>query len=300
MNEFYISEEMNKCLSNGIMKLIREAIKDCSLHYHFDSEEAINRLGLNEVKVQTTGKNEKVNKVKNLDDKKKGRPKKDKKFLEIETNDLFAELISSAEMSSVSEPIAEEISTPRLITNLVMENNECEIKKEQEPELEASPKVKKEPEASPKVKKEPALKVKKEPAPKVKKDQEKSDKELKKDQEKSDKELKKDQEKADKEALKAKKDQEKADKEIKKVQEKADNELKKVEEKSDKETKKDEDEEYDEVKKFEYEGIKYLKSKKSGIIYNMEQDVIGKWNEATKKIDFEEMEEEEDEAEYDE
>jgi hypothetical protein len=62
------------------------------------------------------------------------------------------------------------------------------------------------------------------------------------------------------------------------------------------------EEEADVVKKIEYEGKKYYKSKKSGIIYNMEQDVVGKWNEESGKIDFEEEEEEEEEEEdeYDE
>ena len=52
------------------------------------------------------------------------------------------------------------------------------------------------------------------------------------------------------------------------------------------------EEESDVVKKFEYEGVKYLKSKKTGIIYNMEQEMVGKWNEETKKIVFEELEDE--------
>jgi hypothetical protein len=46
------------------------------------------------------------------------------------------------------------------------------------------------------------------------------------------------------------------------------------------------DEEVDVVKKFEHEGKQYLKSKKSGIVYNMDQDVIGKWNESAKSIDY--------------
>jgi len=54
----------------------------------------------------------------------------------------------------------------------------------------------------------------------------------------------------------------------------------------------EEEEEPDVVKKFEFEGKKYLKSKKSGIIYNMEQDKIGKWNEAKQRIDFDVIEEE--------
>jgi len=61
-----------------------------------------------------------------------------------------------------------------------------------------------------------------------------------------------------------------------------------------------EEEEEDVVKRFEFEGVKYLKSKKTGIIYNMDQDVIGKWNDKTGKIDFEEAASEEEEEEYDE
>ena len=59
------------------------------------------------------------------------------------------------------------------------------------------------------------------------------------------------------------------------------------------------DEEADVVKKIVFEGKKYLKSKKTGIVYNMEQDVIGKWNEAKQRIDFHEVEESEDEYDED-
>jgi len=54
----------------------------------------------------------------------------------------------------------------------------------------------------------------------------------------------------------------------------------------------------DKVKRFEFEGVKYLKSKNTGIIYNMDQDVVGKWNVQSNKIDFKEAEEEEEEEEY--
>ena len=50
--------------------------------------------------------------------------------------------------------------------------------------------------------------------------------------------------------------------------------------------------EVDVVNKMEFQGTTYLKSKNTGIIYNMDQDVVGKWNENTKTIDFEEEEEE--------
>ena len=57
-------------------------------------------------------------------------------------------------------------------------------------------------------------------------------------------------------------------------------------------------EEPDVVKRIDYEGKKYLKSKKTGIIYNMDQEVVGRWNDSTKMIDF--MEEEECESDYEE
>ena len=57
-------------------------------------------------------------------------------------------------------------------------------------------------------------------------------------------------------------------------------------------------EEADVVKKIMFEGKKYLKSKNTGIIYNMEQDVIGKWNEEKNRIDFN-VADEESEDEYD-
>jgi hypothetical protein len=56
----------------------------------------------------------------------------------------------------------------------------------------------------------------------------------------------------------------------------------------------------DVVNKIDFQGTTYLKSKNTGIIYNMDQDVVGKWNENTKTIDFDEEEEEEEEEEYDE
>jgi len=66
----------------------------------------------------------------------------------------------------------------------------------------------------------------------------------------------------------------------------------------------EEDEEPDVVKKIEFEGKKYLKSKKTGIIYdyneytkNGEQVVVGKWNEASNKIEFTEEEEAEEDYE---
>ncbi len=56
-------------------------------------------------------------------------------------------------------------------------------------------------------------------------------------------------------------------------------------------------EEVDVVKKLVFEGVTYLKSKNTGVIYNMDQELVGKWNSKLNKIDFEEYEEEEEEYE---
>ena len=61
----------------------------------------------------------------------------------------------------------------------------------------------------------------------------------------------------------------------------------------------EEDEDVDDVVRIEFKGVKYLKSENTGVIYNMDEDVVGKWNDKTKGIDFDEQEEEEEE-EYDE
>jgi hypothetical protein len=194
---------------------------------------------------------------------KKGRPKKEKKMVEIkkdEEEDLFATLIANAnKMESVPEP---------------------------EPEQEAKEEAKEQPKEEAK-KKTPTKKVKEldpaKEADKLKKAEEKAAKEAEK--------LKKAEEKAAKEAEKLKKAEEKAAKEAEK--------LKKAEEKAAKEAEKLEkavkEEEPDRVKKIEHDGKSYYKSKKSGVIYNMDEEIVGKWNEEKNSIDFEVDEEEEEE-----
>ena len=128
---------------------------------------------------------------------------------------------------------------------------------------------------------------------------------------KSEKEAKEAEKKAAKEAKEAEK---KAAKEAKEAEKKAAKEAKEAEKKTKKVMKKEvipveipvpvpvpvpvsegeEEEKPDIVKKFEYEGVQYLKSKKTGIIYNKDHEVVGKWNEETQKIDLQEEEEEEE------
>jgi len=128
---------------------------------------------------------------------------------------------------------------------------------------------------------------------------EKSEKEVKK-AEKEAKKLEKDAKKAEKEAKKAEKDAKKAEKETKKLEKetkKAEKDAKNAEKEA---NKPGDEEEVDVVRKFVFEGTTYLKSKTTGVVYNMEQELVGKWNEATQKIDFEDIDDEEEEDEYDE
>ena len=134
--------------------------------------------------------------------------------------------------------------------------------------------------------------------------------EAKKETERLEKEEKKKAAEAKKEAERLEKEEKKKAAEAKKEAERLEKEAKKKateEKKPKKEVKKsastevnvtasdaveeDAEEEF-KVRKFEFEGKKYLRSKKSGIIYNMEQDKIGKWNEAKQRIDFDTIEEE--------
>ena len=68
----------------------------------------------------------------------------------------------------------------------------------------------------------------------------------------------------------------------------------------DDEEEEEEDKNTDVVKRFEFEGKNYLKSKKTGVIYNLDQEPIGKWNEAKNRIDFSEPDSEDDEEDDDE
>jgi len=249
-----------------------------------------------------------------VDKKEKGRPKKAKKTIELvvdDSTDLFAALVAKANEESDSEledsndekvSIAESIiDTVLEKVNVTVENNEKKAEKELE-------KQKKEAEKE-------LEKQKKEAEKELEKQKKEAEKEAEKQKKEAEKQAliqKKEEEKALKEAEKQKKEEEKALKEAekqKKAEEKSNKPAaaaKKVssdsetEKKKSKPAAKEEEEQEDVVKRFEFEGVKYLKSKKTGIIYNMDQDVIGKWNEKTSKIDFEKADSEEEEEEYEE
>tara|TARA_B110000261_G_C13058887_1_gene347312 strand:- start:317 stop:1429 length:1113 start_codon:yes stop_codon:yes gene_type:complete len=86
------------------------------------------------------------------------------------------------------------------------------------------------------------------------------------------------------------------------VEEAANKEKEKKEKEKKKNEKKEKEEEPDIVKRIEYEGKKYLRSNKSGLIYDINtQDAIGQWDAKTEKISFnEELEDlESDESDSD-
>jgi len=220
----------------------------------------------------------------------KGRPKKTKKVVEIdgEEDDLFASLV--AESINASAVVEVETVNAEAVSEAVAKAPEVATKE------------------------------------KTNKSEEKAAKLATKEQEKAAKLAAKEQEKVAKEQEKAAKEQEKAAKLAAKEQEKAAKEQEKAaklaaksEAKSEAKSKKpaekpaapanDDTSAADVVKKIEFEGKKYLKSKKTGIVYDYDeyvksgdQVVVGKWNEATNKLDFEtaKSDGEESEDEYDE
>lgn len=221
------------------------------------------------------------------DKKGKGRPKKSKKILEVEgeTNDLFASLVAQAnnvsELSGYdSEPEEMIIEKP---ASKVKESDEKRKAKEEEKAKKELAKLEE------KEAKRLAIEAEKE-AKRLAIEAEKA----KKEAEKEAKRLAVEAEKARKEAEKKAKEEEKKAKEEEKAKKEAEKKAKEEEKKSKvvavaaspKKEKSQANDEPDVVKRFEFEGKKYLKSKNTGIVYNMDQDVIGKWNEATQKIDF--------------
>ena len=228
---------------------------------------------------------------------KKGRPKKEKKSVEVnngEEEDLFATLIANAQNQPLVQPLDQPLEK--------VEPNDQPLEKvepnEDESNVLAPPVVEKK---SKKVKEtDPAKEAEKqkkaeEKAAKEAEKQKKADEKAAKEAEKEIEKQKKAEEKAAKEAEKQKKADEKAAKALApplpKVDKKKSKDLAPPLPKVDTKV---EEEAADVVRKFEHEGKSYYKSKNSGVIYNMEQEVVGKWNAERNAIDFEEEEEEEE------
>ena len=224
----------------------------------------------------------------------KGRPKKAKKVLQIEgeDDDLFASLVADANSNSGDEAV-------------IAPKSKKGQKSEEEKEAERVAK-----EAEKEAKKLALENAKAEKEAKLA--AEKAEKEAKKEAERLAREAKKAAEEAEKEAKKLALELAKKEKEEKLAAEKAVKEAAKANKSkktpaataAPKAT--EEEEEPDVVKKIEFEGKKYLKSKKTGIVYdyqeyvkNGEQVMIGKWNDAKNKIEFNKAADEEEEEEYD-
>ena len=231
----------------------------------------------------------------------KGRPKKEKKVVEIagDEDDLFANLVAQANRVE-SEEEAEVKAKEEAVEESSVAEVEAEVKAKEEA-VEESSVAEVVSEVKAEVVEKPAAKVSKTAAEKA---AEKAEKEAQKASEKAAKEAEKAAEKAAKEAQKAAekaaKDAEKAEKEAQKAAEKAAKEgVKKAAVK--------EDDQAEVVKKIEFAGNKYLKSKKTGIVYDYaeyiktgDQIVVGQWNNETSAIDFKKAcdDEEESEDEY--
>jgi hypothetical protein len=216
----------------------------------------------------------------------KGRPKKAKKVVDIEGDDedLFATLLANA---------AEKEEVLKKDDEKNAEKEDELLLKEKEPKKEVKKKATEEEKAAKKKAAEEEKAAKKKAA-----EEEKAAKKKAAEEEKAAKKKAAEEEKAAKKKAAEEKKAAKASKEAKTDKPK--------------DQKVEEDEEPDVVKKIEFEGKKYLKSKKTGIIYDYityvkegDQLVVGKWNDATNKIDFnknedeEDDEEEEEEEEYD-
>ena len=241
--------------------------------------------------------------------KPKGRPKKAKKVLELagEEEDLFASLVMSANKQNDSED--EDADT------VIMSDSEGEDEKETtilaakllaDEEAKLAAKLVADEEAklaaklSAKLVADEEAKLSAKLSAKLVSDEEKEVKkkaaDAKKETERLEKEAKKkaveDEKEAKKLAADAKKEAERLEKEGKKKVVEVKKPKKEGKKKADEVTNGVEEEDDEVVKNFVFEGKKYLKSKKAGIIYNMEQDKIGKWNEAKQRIDFDIIEEE--------
>ena len=234
----------------------------------------------------------------------KGRPKKEKKVVEIagDEEDLFANLVAQANRESVEEEVVEvEVATE--VATEVEAVVATEVATEVEAVVESS--VAKAVEVQ--VVEKPAAKVSKTAAEKA---AEKAAKEVQKAAEKAEKEAQKAAEKAAKEAQKAaEKAAKDAEKEAQKAAEKAAKETEKTQKVAQKVAEKaaKEEDQAEVVKKIEFAGHKYLKSKKTGIVYDYaeyvktgDQIVVGQWNDETSAIDFKKAcdDEEESEDEY--
>ena len=213
--------------------------------------------------------------------KKRGRPKKAAKDVKPEeTEDLFANLVSN---------VVVEVEDENETSSLSGSETSNKPKKSKKSKLTDAEKA--------------AAKEAKDAEKASAKEAKDAEKAAAKEAKEAEKAAAKEAKEAEKEALKKEKDAKKAELEKEKADKKAALEAKKSapEAKSKKavpEAKaKPEAPAVLKVKKFDYKGTKYLKSG-NGVVYNMEQDEVGVWNDETKEIEFKEADEEKEEEDY--
>ena len=256
------------------LKLTKEQVLEEALKMG----KTVNEIHL-EVQEEKRGRPKAVKAVKEKTDKKKGRPKKEPKGLELEnkTTDLFASLIANSVESSEIDDMCHAEFVKNSEENGVNEIVECE------PELLKA-----------------CIVEDKKKALKASKAEEKALAATKKAEEKALALAKKAEEKALAATNKAPKEKVVKEKVVKE----------KVVVTIVKEMPHLEEDQEDTVERITQEGVKckkshtgvqYFKSKISGVIYNMEHDVIGKWDEASQKVILNpvDAELEEDECESD-
>jgi hypothetical protein len=238
----------------------------------------LNPIHFEEVATKKSGRPAKAEKKEKTESKPKGRPKKSKKVLELagEEEDLFASLV----MSANGESNGDGLKTPILSDS---EEDEEAIEEPIEKPIE-----------------EPIKKQNKNKVSDEEKALAKEKKQVLEDEKAAKKKALEDEKAAKKKALEDEKAAKKKALEDEKAAKKKaiEDEKALAKEKKKVSAKDSEEEEPDVVKKIDFEGKKYLKSKNTGIIYNMDQEVIGKWNEEKQRIDFNEVAEELEE-EYD-
>jgi hypothetical protein len=212
--------------------------------------------------------------------KKRGRPPKQPKDVKSDgTDDLFANLVSNVQEDDVSS----------------MSGSESEGEADAASKASSKSKQTAEEKASKKAAAE-AEKASKKAAAEAEKASKKAAAEAEKAEKKAAAEAEKAEKAEKKAALEAEKAEKKAALEAKKAA-KQESESKKAAKQESESKKAGEEPATLKVKKFEYKGTKYLKSA-NGVVYNMEQDEVGTWNEETKEIDFKVAESEEEEEDY--
>ena len=298
------------------LKLTREQVEEEAGKLNI----IINPIHFEEVAAKKSGRPAKADKQEKTESKQKGRPKKSKKVLELagEEEDLFASLVMSANKTSEEEMSSDEEdkktvimsdseddeAIDKVVAPSMEETLESVEKPVEKPVEKQKKKVISEAERLEKEQKKQALEAEKEAKKQAleaekeaKKQALEAEKEAKRQTLEAEKEAKKQALEAEKEAKKQALEAEKAKKELAKQQKEVEKQKKPKKEEAKPAAQVEDEEEADVVNKIEFEGKKYLRSKKTGIVYNMEQDVVGKWNVEKKRVDFN-VEEEESEEEY--